>query len=692
MSNRAIVLYRKVKHSGFWRENRVAAFFYPALRLGIKGLIGVRLTGRWGKQRVRVARHNIRKWAKGQRKDDIRLRHARVAIQKKDWEQAKEYYLAMLEAFKNRPLKLGVEIEIKMNLSLIDRILGIKEYKKQIKEYNSVKKQPRVAVFSAISGGYENIKLPQVLNPSFDYFLYTDTPARGSGIFQIRPMPYFHEDATRRARYVKTHAHHLLPDYDYAIWIDANIMTLKDIMPMFEEFKRSKKPVAAIRHPLRSSIYEEVKECVKRSKDDTDLILAQAEHYKKLKFDCDDLVESGFMMFDLKNKKTSAFLDTWWAELDTYSRRDQLSLPYALHKNKVVWHSLMNKGFDVRNHPDFVLVPHSDPQTAVMELEKKLGSKADDPFIGPSFHEKRKELLDNPILDEKQIDIIYCVHNALEDVKICLASVAKHHARNEKLIIIDDGSEDDTKLFLESFAKKHKDWARIIRSETGSGYTRAANRGLRASAGDLMILLNSDTIVTKDWARKMALAIYSTPGAGIVGPMSSAASHQSIPNHESVVAGQTATNGLPKGLTAEDLNSYCEKWSVANITPRVPLIHGFCYGVRREVIDEIGYFDEKNFPFGYGEENDYCFRAIDAGFNLVLATNTYIFHAKSKSYKNDARRTELMKNGSAALRRLRGEERIKRAIRTMQNNPSLITMRDRAQNLYRHTQRQTTNE
>ncbi len=688
MSNRAIVLYRRVKHSGFWHENRIAAFFYPVLRFGIKALIAVRLTGRWGKQRVRVAHYYVRKWAKGQRKDDIRLRRARDAIQKKDWELAKKFYLAMLEAFKGRPLKLGVEIEIKMNLSLIDRLLGLQDYKKYIKAYNAAKKHPRIAVFSAISGGYENIKLPQVLNPAFDYFLYTDTPARGSDVFQIRPMPYFHEDATRRARYVKTHAHHLLPGYDYAIWVDANIMTLKDIMPLFEEFRRSKKPVAGIRHPLRSSIYEEVEECVKRSKDDTDLILAQAEHYKKLKFDCDDLVESGFMMFDLRNKKTSAFLDTWWAELDAYSRRDQLSLPYALHKNKIAWHSIMEKGFDVRNHPDFVLVPHSDPQTAVMELEKKLGSKAVDPFTGPSFYEKRKELLDNPLLDldKKQIDIIYCVHNALEDVKICLASVAKHHTRNENLIIIDDGSEDDTKLFLEGFAKKHKDWARIIRTETGSGYTKAANRGLKASKGDLMILLNSDTIVTKDWAHKMALAVYGTPGAGIVGPMSSAASHQSIPNHESTVAGQTATNGLPKGLVAEDMNTYCEKWSVAGITPRVPLVHGFCYGVRREVIDKIGYFDEKNFPFGYGEENDYCFRAIDAGFGLVLATNTYIFHAKSKSYKNDARRTELMKNGSAALKSLRGEQRIRRAIITMQNNPVLIGLRSKTEDLYRKVQ------
>ncbi|MCH9052354.1 MAG: methyltransferase domain-containing protein, partial [Proteobacteria bacterium] len=143
---------------------------------------------------------------------------------------------------------------------------------------------------------------------------------------------------------------------------------------------------------------------------------------------------------------------------------------------------------------------------------------------------------------------------------------------------------------------------------------------------------------------------------------------------------QTAVNDLPPGLTAEDMNRYCEQWTAAHVLPRVPLVHGFCFGVTREAIDRIGFFDEDSFPNGYGEENDFCFRAVDAGFGLVVATHTYIFHAKSKSYVGPER-VELMKAGSEALRRLHGRARIQRSVRSMEENPIFVNLRQRAWSL-----------
>jgi glycosyltransferase involved in cell wall biosynthesis len=219
----------------------------------------------------------------------------------------------------------------------------------------------------------------------------------------------------------------------------------------------------------------------------------------------------------------------------------------------------------------------------------------------------------------------------------------------------------------------------LHRNEQARGYTKAANQGLAASSGELAILLNSDTIVTDGWAEKMADAVFSTSGAGIVGPMSNAASHQSIPEHRSS-KGQTAINDLPPGLTAEDMNRSCEQWTAVHVLPRVPLVHGFCLGVTREVIEKIGFFDEDSFPKGYGEENDYCFRAANAGFSLVVATHTYVFHVKSKSHAGPER-VALMKAGAEALRRLHGRPRIQRAVISMDENPIFVDLRQRAWSL-----------
>ena len=92
--------------------------------------------------------------------------------------------------------------------------------------------------------------------------------------------------------------------------------------------------------------------------------------------------------------------------------------------------------------------------------------------------------------------------------------------------------------------------------------------------------MNSDTIVTENWSRKMADAVFSVQGAGAVGPMSNAASVQSLPDiapHN----GQTAINILPKNLSLQEMNLLCEKMSDSDFILKVPMLHGFCLGITK---------------------------------------------------------------------------------------------------------------
>ena len=161
--------------------------------------------------------------------------------------------------------------------------------------------------------------------------------------------------------------------------------------------------------------------------------------------------------------------------------------------------------------------------------------------------------------------------------------------------------------------------------------------------------------------------------------MSNAASFQSIPETKGT-SSQTVINSLPIGMSATDVDNFLErKWN--GIYPVVPLIHGFCFCLKRDVIDVIGTFDEEAFPHGYGEENDFCFRASDAGFDLAVATNTYVFHAKSKSY-SDEERARYMAEGTEAIIRKHSRHRLKSAVAFMEGNPILWTIRDQASSLF----------
>lgn len=605
---------------------------------------------------------------------------AELLMVEKQWSYAALHWSAVIEAWEHADAKPGYAIYQKHVCEILDN-LGA--YCLKIRSHQAANgrnrfRDLRVALFTAVVGSYDSITLPAHFPEDVDYVLFTDGAVPDAGAYLVRPITYLHEDPTRSARYVKTHPHVFLADYDIAIWIDGNILLEADIRPLVSEFLDSGKPVGAIPHPLRRSPQEELRACGNLGKDDLACMEQQLLSYQQQNLPASDLIESGFMMFDLREPKVPEFLADWWRMIENHSKRDQLSLPYALARSGIEWHRFTEPPNSIRNHPCFVLIPHGAGGGGAKEIALNLQVTTCDPYSGDSYASVRQER----IFAQRStpIDIIVCVHNAIEDVKICLNSIlTSRDGDNQHLILVDDGSSAETATFLAEFASRFG-WVTLIRNEQPGGYTKAANQGLAQTKADFCILLNSDTIVTNGWAEKLADAIYTSPGAGIVGPMSSAASHQSIPDHRSGNK-QTAINPLPPGLTVEHMNRYCEEWTINGIVPRVPLVHGFCFGIKREVIEAIGLFDETNFPKGYGEENDYCLRATDAGFSLIVATHTYVFHAKSKSYAS-AHRELLMKSGSDALKRIYGKPRLTRAIRSMESNRLLDRMRQHAFKLY----------
>lgn len=273
------------------------------------------------------------------------------------------------------------------------------------------------------------------------------------------------------------------------------------------------------------------------------------------------------------------------------------------------------------------------------------------------------------------VSVIVCIHNALEDVWNCISSVLETEVDVPwEMILVDDGSEEPTAAFVRETAANH-DHVRALRNEKAGGYTVAANTGLRAARGRYLALLNSDTIVPKRWLEKIIKVFETHRGVGIVGPLSNAASWQSVPQR-SRPEGGWAINSLPDGWSVDQMDSCVERAALGLVYPRVPLANGFCYCIHRDLLDAIGLLDEAAFPRGFGEEDDYCLRAANAGFGAMLAIDTYVFHAKSKSY-GSAQRDALSKRGQGSLKKKHGAARLKRSTETMKINPSLAEMRHR---------------
>lgn len=528
-----------------------------------------------------------------------------------------------------------------------------------------------IAFVSAIMGNYESPQRHEHLIGSAEYVLVTDGGIDPVGATRVVRSDYFDPDPVRAARFVKTHPYLYAPEARLIVWLDSNIVIRGDLRPLIDEFMQSGLPIGAVPHPLRSSVYEEAEECLQRKKDAPEDIREQIARYRDGDYDTAKLVESNLLLLRMDMPDTKRFLSRWWSEIERGSRRDQLSFNFAADAVGIGYFPLMKRPNSVRNHPDLALIHHNANVAPPANREApKLEART-------NFAQVRQERVGRQ--RGKDASIVICVHNAPEVTAECLASVAAHrNARYHRIVLVDDGSAEETASLLRRFAD-HEPAVKLIRHDEAQGYTKAANAGLRASTGELVLLLNSDTIVSADFVEKLADAAFSTVGVGIVGPLSNAASTQSIPDVQSR-ANQTAINGLPPGMSPADMDRWCEERSPAEF-PRVPLVHGFCFGLTRQAINAIGWFDEVNFPRGYGEENDYCFRAAAAGIGLAVATNTYVFHAKSQSYSPE-KRAAIVQPSNERVKELHGAMRVRRSIISMQQNPTLMDMREAAARLW----------
>lgn len=271
-----------------------------------------------------------------------------------------------------------------------------------------------------------------------------------------------------------------------------------------------------------------------------------------------------------------------------------------------------------------------------------------------------------------RIDIIIPVYNALNDVKKCLASLRdKQDGFDVRILVINDGSGEETTQWLRAFCEEN-DKFELYEHPVNRGYTQAVNTGLRASNAPYVITQNSDTIATNGWLRGLIRCINSSHNIGIAGPLSNAASWQNVPSLYDENR-QFAINDIPNNLSPDEMAAIVAKAS-KKYYPRLPFVNGFCFMIKREVIDKIGFMDEENFPIGYGEENDYCIRAADAGYELAIADDTYVFHAKSKSFGH-SRRTKLSKQGSENLNKKHGADKFKSLVEKIKDTKSLDRVR-----------------
>ena len=232
-----------------------------------------------------------------------------------------------------------------------------------------------------------------------------------------------------------------------------------------------------------------------------------------------------------------------------------------------------------------------------------------------------------------QLSIIIINYNTKDLIVQCINSIPMGLGNTDilsyEIIVVDNASTDGSVEMIRSIFTTVK----IIQNSVNKGYAYAVNRGIEAASGEYLLILNSDIMFTNNCLLPLINYIKENPRTGIVGPQLIypngilQRSYGSIPSLSQAFLDVffirfiwvQIKNLLKKRLGYNfDLNS-----------KSVSYIDGASMFIRREVVQEIGYFDERF--FFYAEDADFCFRAHKKKWDIMFIPQSQIIHRRGAS-------------------------------------------------------------
>ena len=184
----------------------------------------------------------------------------------------------------------------------------------------------RAVVYTAIFGGYDELREPREQLPNVDYVCFTDNPYLRSDAWTVRYCEPT-GDPIFQAKRLKVVPHEAL-DCEMSLWIDGRI----ELYTLNGLFDRPLRDVAFPKHPNRQCIYEEAAHCKRTRRGDPSRIDASVARYQSEGFPANAGLWQCGVIFRRHSLSTAAFNVAWWRELTLGSARDQISAPVVLRR------------------------------------------------------------------------------------------------------------------------------------------------------------------------------------------------------------------------------------------------------------------------------------------------------------------------------------------------------------------------
>lgn len=244
-----------------------------------------------------------------------------------------------------------------------------------------------------------------------------------------------------------------------------------------------------------------------------------------------------------------------------------------------------------------------------------------------------------------------------EDYTIrCFESIRKH-TKDFVVVWIDNGSERKSRDAVERYVDKIGLPCEKIFNDENLGFVKATNQGMKLAmeAGvKYVVLQNNDTEVYDEWLDRMIRTAEQDQRIGLVGPLASP-SHgwQDIDNLKTKRPDEFYD--LPEYAgNPEQYASVIRKKYDGKSVDVYPNVAFFCTLIKRGVVEKAGYLSE-DFGLGFGDDDDYCARALKAGYSIRLAKDVFIFHNHRTTFKKHFSEDEIREMGKKNQEILKGK-------------------------------------
>ena len=223
-----------------------------------------------------------------------------------------------------------------------------------------------------------------------------------------------------------------------------------------------------------------------------------------------------------------------------------------------------------------------------------------------------------------KVSVIIPVYNDSEGIQDTLTSVLRKSSHSLEIIVVDNGSTDETPIKIREFTETHADVIMRTEAEIQGSYA-ARNTGIEHASGDVLVFLDADQTVTEGWLEtgiaemEAKDAHYLAPDVGLV-----------LPDDPTLSSRYNHRTGFP-------IRDFIERQGFAPTA---------CLFVTRELIDDVGMFDDRLVS---GGDKEFGNRVRDAGYELHYTSEVVIHHPTRNSFRSLVKRNLRIGRGHCQL-------------------------------------------